>query len=87
MSSVLHGAGPAMKSALTDHLDGHHLSRHIVFSTTSAVHLALAVRTYAYAFHTVPKDPVPSFSSSVYATDGSAKSRDEEGEEGMMRWR
>jgi hypothetical protein len=24
------------------------------------------------AFHTVPKEPVPSFSSSVYATDGSA---------------
>jgi hypothetical protein len=24
------------------------------------------------AFHTVPKDPVPSFSNSVYATEGSA---------------
>jgi hypothetical protein len=24
------------------------------------------------AFHTVPKEPVPSFSSNVYATEGSA---------------
>jgi hypothetical protein len=28
-----------------------------------------------HAFHTVPNDPVPSFSSSVYATAGSASVR------------
>jgi hypothetical protein len=31
------------------------------------------VEEETHAFHTVPKDPVPSFSSNVYAADGSAK--------------
>lgn len=51
-----------------------------------------------HAFHTVPNDPVPSFSSSVYATAGSASVRvgdikemqveeeEERGEELRVMW-
>ena len=39
----------------------------------------------AHAFHTVPKLPVPSFSSRVYATDGSARLVELDDGDGMMR--
>lgn len=56
----------------TYHFDGDNLSGIVMFAIARVNFVAHIDISRTYAFHTVPKLPVPSFSSRVYATDGSA---------------